>query len=393
MSGRCLAAATLMSALALAAAVCQQTALYVCGDPLGARVLVDGSPLERPTPVLVRSLQPGSHRVQLQLSGYRDEVVDVLLDAGAAAIVSPTLRRVGFAAGFPGEASLLIGGEEHPAAGRAWSFAPGSYSFSRRADGRLAVKPSFRHQRLADALAIAIPVFLGFATYLTADAVINPPDSGWAVPPAVITTHAVTTAMIGVEVWLQVKKQRFLESFAMETRTENDPAFEQQTYDEGTRLLQLGSVAEARAAFGRIEPGGRLYPHALYKITSIHVTSGAHQQALEGFDRIAAEYPLPDLYDRSLKGAADVLLLLGRFSESLDRLAAMTFADRMYSREEIDAYACEILARWAAQSRDVLPRAIEAHRRLTNAYPDSPRIAAYRAALARLLAAPAAPRP
>ncbi len=386
------AAAAFLSLLAIATAVCQETVLFVSGDPLGSRVIIDGRPLDRPAPVLVRSLPPGIHRVELQRHGYHDETAEVSLEAGGVAVVSPSLRRIGFAAGFPGEPQLLLGNGERPGEGRLWSFSLGSYSFSRRADGRLRVAPAFPRQRLADALAIAIPAFLGFATYLTIDAVANPPDSGWAVPPVVLTTHVLTAAMIGAEVWLQVQKQQFLEGFAFEPQAAGDPVAEQQTYDQATQLLQLGGLAEARAAFGRIEPGGRLYPHALYKISSIHVTSGAHEQALEGFDRIASEYPLPDLYDRSLKGAADVLVLLGRYSESLDRLASMAFADRMYGREEIDAYASEILARWAAESPEVLPRAIEAHRRLTTAYPSSPRIGAYRAALDRLLAAEAAPR-
>jgi tetratricopeptide (TPR) repeat protein len=209
----------------------------------------------------------------------------------------------------------------------------------------------------------------------------------------VIATHLVTAAMIGAEVWLQVQKQAFLDDFALETRAENDPHLEQRSYDQGMQLLQIGSLAEARTAFSRVQPGGRLYPDALYKITSIHVTAGAYEQALEGFDRIAAEYPLPSLYDLSLKGAADLLLRLGRFSESLQRLELMTFVDKMYSREEIDAYSCEILARWAQQSVDVLPRAIEAYRRLTAAYPDSPRIGVYQSALARLLVRAGGPLP
>ncbi len=394
MNRRSVAALGLASLVALAAAAGQGTVLFVSSDPYGARVTVDGTPVERPTPVLLRSLAPGRHRVGLQRPGYDSREVEVSLQEGTVEIIAPLLPRVAFAAGFPGEPTVVLGKEERRTEGRLWTLAPGSYSFSRQKDGRLAVVPRFPHQRLADALGVALPIFLGFATYLTVDAIANPPDSSLPVPPAVMATHVVTAAMIGAEIWLQVKKQEFLDSFTVETWAESDPALEQQTYDQGMQLLQLGSLAEARAAFGRIQPVARLYPEALYKITSIHVTGGAFEQALEGFDRIASEYPLPDLYDRSLKGAADLLLRLGRYSESLDRLAAMTFADRMYSREEIDAYACEILARWSSQSREVLPRAIAAYQNLARSYPDSPRIAAYRAALARLVAAAAVtPRP
>jgi hypothetical protein len=380
-----------MCFVALAAAAGQGTVLFVSGEPHGARVIVDGVPIERPTPVLLRSLAPGPHRIELQRPGYHSQEIEVSLAPGTAEIVAPRLRRTGFVAGFPGEPTLLLGKDERQTEGRLWSLAPGTYSFSRDSGERLTVTPRFPLQRLTDALAVAIPIFFGFATYLTADAIANPPDSDRLVPPAVMATHLVTAAMIGTEIWLQVRKQDFLERFALETRAESDPDLEQQTYDQGTQLLQLGSLAEARAVFARIEPGGRLYPDALYKITSIHVTGGAYEQALEGFDRIAAEYPLPELYDRSLKGAADLLLRLGRFSESLDRLSAMTFVDRMYSREEIDAYSCEILARWASQSPDVLPRAIDAYIMLTGTYASSPRIGAYRAALAQLLAPAATP--
>ena len=231
--------------------------------------------------------------------------------------------------------------------------------------------PQFPRQRLADALALAIPVFLGFATGLTVDAIAHPPDSDLPVPPAVMATHLVTAAMIGAEIWLQVQKQEFLDS--VRGSRPGPRAIRTWSSRSTTRACScccLGNLAEARAALSRVKPGGRLYPEALYKLTSIHVTGGAYEQALEGFDRIAGEYPLPELYDRSLKGAADLLLRLGRFSESLDRLALMTFADRMYSREEIDAYRCEILARWASQSPEVLPRAIEAYRSLTASYPE-----------------------
>ena len=381
---RCLLVSLLFALVAQAAPRADEpggAVLFVTSDPPGADLLLDGRPLERATPVLVRGLAPGEHTVRISRPGYAAWSGSVTLDPGAPGAVSAVLPRTGFVAGAPGT-DIVLPGSEETADGRYLALPLGTYAFGRDAGTRLTVTPAYPRQRLMDALAVGIPLFLGFATYLTIDgAVAGDP----AVPPAAIASYAAAATMIGAEAWLCGDRKRFREDTALRAEGEGDPAAEQASFDQALCLLGSDRFPEALAAFERIDRRSSLYPQALYKSANIHLLKSDYVSALADFDMIARDYPLPDLYDRSLKASADVLVRLERYPEALDRLGRMVFFDVLYGHEEIDRYRCQVLGTWAARAPEVLPRAIQAYIGLVGSYAASPRIDTYRLELASLL--------
>ncbi len=357
--------------------------LFVSSDPPGAVVVLDGTRLEHAAPVVLLDLTPGDHSVEIALPGYAPYAAKVTLTPSVPGVVSAVLPRMGFLAGAP-DADIVFAGVEVAAAGRYVDLPPGTYTFDRDPRRRLTIVPAYPRQRLIDALAIGIPLFVGFATYLTIDGVMEP-AADRAVPPAAVATYATSATMIGLEVWLQADKRRFRERTALQAEVESDPAAQQAAFDEAVSLLASDRLTEALAAFSRIAPRSRLYPQAIYKRASIHLLNGAYADALANFDRIVRDYPLPDLYDRSLKAAADILVRLERYPEALERLNRMVFLDVLYGHEEIDRYRCQVLGLWSARDPGVLARAIAAYGRLVGTYGSSPQIDTYRIELASLL--------
>jgi tetratricopeptide (TPR) repeat protein len=353
--------------------------LFVTSDPPGAAVILDGTRLDRATPVLVRGLAAGEHRVEISRPGYAAYAGEVTLGLSAPEVVSPSLPRTGFVAAAPG-ADVTIPGSDKAAAGSRLALPLGTYTFSRDASRRLSVAPVYPRQRLVDALAVGIPLFLGFATYITVESGGDP-----GMPPAAIASYATAATMIGAEAWLLGDRRRFREETALQAEAEGDAAAEQAAFDLALCLLVSDRFPEALAALDRIDRGSRLYPQALYKRASIHLLNGAYAAALADFDLIVRDYPLPDLYDRSLKAAADVLVEMGQYPEALDRLDRMVFLDVLYGHEEIDRYRCQVLSAWSARAPQELPRAIEAYFDLVASYAASPRIDTYRLELASLL--------
>jgi len=358
-----------------------KAALFLVTRPSGADVVWDGRTLEKKTPVLLRDITAGSHRLEVMRSGYASRVERIDMTGSEVRVVKLALADGTFEIGFPSDGRIAIRGEGLEAEDRVLRLPEGRYGFSRNG-GALRIEPVFPRQRLIDALHLTTPILFGFAGLLTLDAIIDPPGSSRPFPPAAVVTQALSVAMLGVELALNVQKRRYLSelSYRLDEATPDAAVLA-----EADEALRVGELSRALQALGRIGPEQPAFPDALYKTSAVHALAGDYEAALQGFDRIATDYPLPHLYDRAQKNAADILLRFDRFEESLLRLEAMVMADPLYTREEIDSYKAELLARWSDRHPEVRPRAVEAYRALVDHYGDKNRSARYRLSLALLL--------
>jgi tetratricopeptide (TPR) repeat protein len=346
--------------------------LFVSSSPLGARVSLQGRPQPGRTPLLFRDLEPGRYRVELGKDGYLGRPVEVTLPAGEVRSLSVELREQGVSAIFPEEEGVVVQGRTENARERIFYLERGAYKVSRE-QGIVYLDPAFPQQRLIDALNISIPIMLSFASILTINAVFSPPETDWPVPPAVVAAHGVTLSMIGLDIGLNVYKRKQMRSYGYSMRSQELSTNRAERYhEEAERLLERGRLEDALALYTNVLetfPDSPLLPWCLYRIAGIHYLKGENQKAIVAYQRTAAQFPVPELYDRCRKSLADILVGLGRYGDGLAQLDQMVFADPLFDRREIEGFRCEILAAWAEEDPSVSQRSRECAEEFDARYP------------------------
>jgi outer membrane protein assembly factor BamD (BamD/ComL family) len=368
---------------------CQETGvtLFVTSNPIRAQLRVDGSRLADSTPVLLRDLEPGKHRFRLEKEGFLDHELEIDFAPGEMRVLVFDLVERGVSSVFPTDKTVYVMGREEPAQESVFYFEQGSFTINRE-QGELYVDPLFPQQRLIDGLHIAIPIVLVFTSLLTVDAVFSPSDSDWPLPPTVLAAQGITVSMIGVDIALNLKKRKQIQSYSYVTRLqENTRQRARGLYSEAERLLEGGSLLEAADRYARLTescPDSPLVPRALYRMAGIHFVQGENDAAARAYRRIIQEYPVAELYDKSQKTLADLLLQQGRYPESLEHLDAMVYFDPLYTPEEIDSYICAVAEQWALADPAAVPELRHRYEQFITRYPDSESTEEYRRKLAEL---------
>jgi outer membrane protein assembly factor BamD (BamD/ComL family) len=369
-----------MMLLAAGSASCESlqqpgSILFVNSSPLGAEVAMDGRDLGGRTPLLLRDLEPGRHRLELRKQGFQARSLEIGLASGEAQVVAVDLPEQGISTSFPAEGEIVIEGKAEAAGDRIIYFGQGGFNIARE-QGVVHVDPLYPQQRLIDALNITIPIMLVFATLLTVDAVSNPPATDWPVPPAVLASNGITLSMIGLDIGLNLHKRRQMRSYSYTARSaEANQQVARNLYAEAEQRLELGELEKALEGYAelmRIQPDSPLLPMSLYRIGSIRYLRGENADAVRSFESITRDYPVAELYDRCQKNLADLMLLVKQFEASLEHLDDMVFVDPLYSREEIAFYRYSVLEAWARADPSANARLQEYRKELIERYPDSP---------------------
>jgi len=349
--------------------------LFVNSSPLGADVVMDGRDLGGRTPLLLRDMEPGPHRLELRKQGFQARSLDLELASGKAQVVAVDLPEQGISTGFPAEGEIVLDGNAAAARDRVFYFGQGGFSIVRE-QGVVHVDPLYPQQRLIDALNITIPIMLVFAGLLTVDAVANPPATDWPVPPAVLASHGITLSMIGLDIGLNLHKRRQARSYSWTARSaEGNQQVARNLYTEAEQRREIGELDEALERYAKLmrsQPDSPLVPMSLYRIGSIQYLRGENTEAVKSFESLVRDYPVAELYDRCQKNLADLMLLAKQFEASLGHLDDMVFVDPLYSREEIAFYRHGVLEAWARAVPSVTTRLQEYRAQLLERYPDSP---------------------
>jgi hypothetical protein len=312
---------------------------------------------------------------------YQEQKLEIGFTAGEMRVLMFDLVERGVSSVFPTEKRIFVMGREEEAQDGVFYFEQGSFMITRER-GELYVDPLFPQQRVIDGLHIAIPVLLVFTSLLTVDAVFSPSESAWPLPPVVLAAQGVTLSMVGLDIALNLKKRKQLQSYSYVTRMqENTRQRARSLFSEAERRLEGGSLAEAADRYTRLVescPDSPLVPRALYRLAGIHFVQGENDEAALIYRRIVEDYPVAELYDKSRKTLADLLLQRGRYDECLEQLEGMVYFDPLYSPEEIDAYRCSTAEQWALTEPAALPELRRCYEQFINRYPDSESAEEYR---------------
>ena len=91
----------------------RQAMIYILGDPVSAKVRVDGpsGPIEGVLPLVAENIEPGKYEIRIQQEGYEEHRVNVYVDAGEQEYVEVDLNKTGISGEFevPGGSSSEAG--------------------------------------------------------------------------------------------------------------------------------------------------------------------------------------------------------------------------------------------------------------------------------------------
>jgi hypothetical protein len=308
-------------------ACAQDTLLFISTSPINATVLLDGSPQLNRSPLLIRTLGPGDHTIEImglqnpgspcKITLSRGEIRSLSFDYVNNHILMHTVHPPSFVTEIP----LLP--EEYP------------------------------KQKSIKILNIAIPVFVVISGLLTINDAVYSKDTGLFFSPITITAYTVTAGLAGYRIALGRQKKRYIQSVDEQFEHVNTPyrmALEQ--YNRGQEALSLDELDQALFHYTTIvhQYQNTMYmPYALYKIAKIQAIQEQYELATKGFSLITAQYPLSDLYDRSLKSLADIAAAQGRYVESIGYLDRMVYADPLFNRNAVNRYKAKLEEQWMKQ--------------------------------------------
>ncbi len=340
---RCRIIALILSLCHCLAASGQSTecaSLFLSTSPLRARIAIDDSFLEQSSPVFIKTITPGRHTITVVKKNFEPFSRELDFSAGEIKTMHIDLEKQTFDTSFPSE-RVVIRPKIQPQAAKNYSFPQGRYAY-RIDGGELHVAPVFPDNGLLAALNISIPICVTLSALLTINDLLAPPESGLPLSPTTFSVYGITTAVIGADVALHIKKRRYLENVGKEIQSSATAChLASEYYEKGEEALSQNEVNVALDHYTWIIRNcseSLYFPYSLYKIARIHQIQGESKLALQEFELIITQYPLPDLYDKSLKALADLNFVAGNYHKSLELLDSMTYLDPLYSREQIEQY-------------------------------------------------------
>jgi tetratricopeptide (TPR) repeat protein len=304
---------------------------------MDADIIIDGSPQLKGSPLLLRTLVPGEHRLEIRGISPRGSPVTFTLEQGEIRSIHFDYINNLLLTNY--STSSVLGIEERI----------DGYGYESRityqvqdVKGMPIVYEEFPKQGTIDILNIAVPVFAVISGLLTLNDAAYPKDSGLFFSPVTITAYTVTAGLLGYRVALGRQRKKYIES--LDVRPEELTASHLQArelYSRAQELLSGDELEEALLNYQQIvgNHAETIYmPHALYKIARIHQIEERYDVAEGTFELILERYPLADLYDKSLKALAELYAAQGRYCMGILYLDRMLFADPLFKRYAIQDY-------------------------------------------------------
>jgi hypothetical protein len=319
-------------------------ALFVSSDPMGAKVYLDGVELAGRTPLLLRDVAAGSHRLRIEKEAWMTKEAQVEVPATNA--VDFGLSPVDPALHFEGESAVRVAGQSVDPADGSFSLKAGALTLQPGRDG-IDVTPVFGRQRLLDGIRFALPLFIGLTGVLTAREIYAPRKSPFVIAPELAASTLIGGGLLGWDIALEAERKSFVEQYRVEARGPESLAIVAKMKFEaaGESLIQgnFESALSQFEAIARDYPDSPIAPRAIFECAGLKYTAGDREGAAEAFRSIVQDYPLVDLYDRSLKGLADCLSAEGDAAGALAQLDLLTYLGPGLTREEIRLYRQSIL--------------------------------------------------
>ena len=317
--------------------------LFISTDPMGAVVLLDGRALPKTTPVLLREVKPGKHRLAITRMGYRTVTQTFTATAGRVEAITVNLRDDFISPVLPRDEKLAFKGRLYPYSSHYYEIPTGDYSIS-RSGNTVAFTPIFPGQNTLTLFNIVSPILVGLAAVTTVGTVFSSnsnPD--WGGP---IASYIASALSIGIDISLHVQKSRYLNTFAV-TPVPRELSTVAERYDKASELLAQGDLTDASDQYIAVveQPqDSTYYPLSLYQLGRIQLIQGNVMLATAELRLIVDKYPLPEIYDKACKSLADIADAQSDYRAALGYLDRMVFYDPLYPRSQIEHYRAAIEA-------------------------------------------------
>ncbi len=324
--------------------------LFISTDPMGAVVVLDGRALPKTTPMLLRDLSPGKHRLSITRMGYRTETQSFTAEAGKVAAITMNLHEDFISPVLPADESLEFKGRLYPYASHYYEIPTGSYTISR--DGNtVSFAPIFPGQNALSFFNVLTPIVIGVSAVTTIGTIFSTsshPD--WSGPVASYLASAIS---IGIDISLHVQKARYINTYSV-TPVPRELSTVPQRYRKASELLSQGDLSDAADQYIAIieQPQDSIYyPLSLYQLGRIQLIQGDVMLATAELRLIVNKYPLPEIYDKACKSLADIADRQADYKAALGYLGEMVFYDPLYPKDQIEQYRSAIEERMSGSAK------------------------------------------
>jgi hypothetical protein len=314
----------------------QTGVLFVNTNPMGSQVVVDGKLVMGQTPVLLRDLLTGEHTIELHKNGFETFRSSFTITPDKSTVLE-----------IPMQDSRFISSNK---GGNEYNLPQGTYNFTM--DGsRLRITPAYENCGLIRALNMALPVTMAFSGFLVwNDLTSEGRREIIPLSPKTISAIAFTWGVGIADLTLIRKKRKLGKYFQQDTfLTPASSGNVVELFDKAEQLLSRGLWASALDYYSQIVsnfPFSVYLPSALYKIGKIHNIQGEYKIATSEFLLIVEKYPIPDLYDKTLKSLADIAYESKQYESCLAYLDMMVFHDPLFTRHEIEDFQATVLEKY-----------------------------------------------
>ncbi|MBI9104555.1 MAG: PEGA domain-containing protein [Spirochaetales bacterium] len=319
--------------------------LFIISDPMGARIILDKTPLEEKTPCLLREIEAGPHKIQLHMEGKVTEIFELEPGEGEeTVIIRKSLVGPFFSAAFRNEEKLSINGSPIDAADKVVNLPVGLYNIDR--DAGLSIEESFPGNSALRGVTMAFLTSLLYAGGLTLENILDDSEE-FEITPLMATSWGVT-ALLGLgDLKLLADRGKFKRS-REEANLSPDIPSPASLYSEAERFMSRGNLDTAFSWYSKIitgHPESIYMPQALYKLSKINIVNGNISLARAGLEELHTSYPLPELYDKVCHTLAGLYARENQLEKSEKYLDAMLFLDPLFTRDEIQEYRRDITSR------------------------------------------------
>ncbi|GAG22272.1 unnamed protein product, partial [marine sediment metagenome] len=171
----------------------QNSLLFITSSPMGASVILDGNLLIEQTPLLLKTLAAGKHRLKISKEGFKEHTLKLDIAAGEIASLNIEFERGYFSPSFTEEKNIVIHKTNEDTGERLFNIQEGTYNIRRKKD-ILEIKPQFPQQGLINALNLSIPITLSFSALLAVKDILYPKDQILKFSAATISSFSVNIA-------------------------------------------------------------------------------------------------------------------------------------------------------------------------------------------------------
>jgi hypothetical protein len=323
---------------------------------MAASLRLDDQPRAEKTPVLLRGLKPGHHKVVVYKAGYDAQTLDFEVPAaappsGKVVVLNLSLAPDSVVALFPANPMLQVAGSSRSTLGLQFRLPAGRWDLTTQGT-TVKAEPVFGDEAM---LTVAPWVGVGLLSLAAVATVFDAGGLFGAAPTFSPSTAVLWTALGGDLAWwwaLADRKGRW--------EREKVPTFEPVAQEGAEKaefagplaarageFLQSGDLANAEALFGRLVrdyPEAVEVPGAWFRLARIHNLKGERELARGEYRLVAETLQDPEWYDRAHRALADLAVADGHYDEALYHLHQLAYADGFFDPADIQAQIDELSA-------------------------------------------------